>query len=96
MSLEYILVLFVMLVGTVLLDLRLRTNVFGTRLFVVIASVLVLFVAWDLLGTMRGLWWTPPTHVLGVYLIGIPLEEFVFLAAATYFALVVWAWSDHG
>ena len=96
MAIEYILVLAIMVVGTLLLDMRLRTNVLGSKLVIVIATTLVLFVSWDLVGTATGLWWTPSEHVLGFYLAGIPLEEFVFLAAATYVALVIWAWSDHG
>ncbi len=96
MALEYLLVLSIMVVGTLLLDMRLRTKVLGSKLIIVIAAILVLFIAWDLVGTITGLWWTPSEHVLGFSLAGIPLEEFVFLAAATYFALVVWVWSDHG
>ena len=85
MALMYLLILAIMIVGTAILDHRV-THVFKqhrSRLFIVIASTLLIFLSFDCVGTYMNWFWTPRTAVLGLFAGPIPFEEVVFLMATT-------------
>jgi len=79
--LTYLAVLAGCLLGTLPLELWLRTRVYARprRWLLAVAPAFVLFTTWDLYAIARGHWWYDPRQTTGVLLPGrLPLEEALF------------------
>lgn len=48
------------------------------RLAAVLWPVMLAFVLWDVVATRRGNWMFDKEQILGVHVLGLPLEEFAF------------------
>lgn len=80
-SLSYVGVLVFVLVGSLWLEIVLRTRVFARprRLLLTIVIVVWPFLIWDAYAIAQGHWWFDESRILGVYLPGeIPLDELLF------------------
>lgn len=80
-NLAYVGVLVFVLIGSLWLELVLRTHVFARlpRLLLVMAVVIWPFLLWDAYAIAEGHWWFDTDRILGVYLPGeIPLDELLF------------------
>ena len=80
MRLIYLAVLAACLLGTLPLELVLRTRVYGRplRLALTLLPVLVVFVVWDVLAIRAGHWTYDPAQTTGIVLGELPLEELAF------------------
>ena len=80
MRLIYLAVLAACVLGTLPLELVLRTRVYGRplRLLLTLLPVLVVFVVWDLLAIRAGHWTYDPAQTTGVAIGDLPLEELAF------------------
>ncbi|MDP9497466.1 MAG: lycopene cyclase domain-containing protein [Actinomycetota bacterium] len=80
MRFTYLAVLAACLLGTLPLEIVLRTRVYARplRLALTLLPVLVVFVAWDVLAIRAGHWAYDPAQVTGVQLGPLPLEELAF------------------
>ena len=80
MRAAYLLVLAGCLVGTLPLEIFLRTRVYARwrRLLLTLAPVLAVFLTWDLLAIGAGHWDYDPRQTVGVLLGDLPLEELLF------------------
>lgn len=77
----YVAVLAACLVGTAPLELVLHVGVYAQRgrLLGTLATVVVVFGAWDVFSIHRRMWTYDPRYLLGVTLPGrLPLEELLF------------------
>jgi lycopene cyclase domain-containing protein len=77
----YVGVLVFVLVGSLWLEIVLRTHVFARwrRLLLVLAVVVWPFLLWDAYAIGQGHWWFDTDRILGIYLPGeIPLDELLF------------------
>lgn len=80
-SFSYVGVLVFVLVGSLWLEIVLRTRVFARprRLLLTIIIVVWPFLLWDAYAIAQGHWWFDESRILGVYLPGeIPLDELLF------------------
>ena len=80
-SLSYVGVLVFVLVGSLWLEIFLRTHVLARwrRLLLVMALVVWPFLLWDAYAIAEGHWWFDTTRITGIYLPAeIPLEELLF------------------
>lgn len=80
-SFSYVGVLVFVLVGSLWLEIVLRTRVFARprRLVLTIIIVVWPFLLWDAYAIAQGHWWFDESRILGVYLPGeIPLDELLF------------------
>lgn len=78
---QYLLLMAGCLLVTLPLELVLRARVYRRprRLLLALLPVLVVFVAWDVLGIVRGHWWYSAQYTTGILLPAeVPLEELVF------------------
>lgn len=78
---QYLLLMAGCLVITLPLEFVLRARVWRRprRLLLALLPMLVLFVAWDVLGIVRGHWTYSPTYTTGILLpLDVPVEEVVF------------------
>jgi lycopene cyclase domain-containing protein len=89
-SLHYLLVLGACLGVTLPLELALGARVYRRprRLLGTVLPVLGVFVAWDLTALARGHWWFAERYVIGVRLLGLPLEEWLFFIVVPLCALL--------
>lgn len=91
MRFTYLAVLAGCLLGTLPLELFLRTRVYARwrRWLLALAPVFVIFVAWDLYAISRGHWSFDPDQTVGiVFPGGIPLEELLFFVVIPTCALL--------
>lgn len=59
------------------------------------AVVLALFVAWDVLFTEAGIWGFNPDYLLGIDVLGLPVEEWGFFIAVPYACTFTYATLKH-
>ena len=80
MQLVYLAVLAGCVLGTLPLEIVLRTRVYGRplRLLLTLLPVLVVFVVWDVLAIRAGHWTYDPAQTTGIVLGTLPLEELAF------------------
>ncbi len=90
MHLVYLAVLAGCLLGTLPLELVLRTRVYARplRLVLTLLPVLAVFVVWDVLAIRAGHWSYDPRQVTGVRLGDLPLEELLFFLVVPVCALL--------
>ena len=80
-SLSYVGVLVFVLMGSLWLEILLRTHVLARwpRLLLVMALVVWPFLLWDAYAIAEGHWWFDTTRITGIYLPAqIPLDELLF------------------
>ena len=77
---EYLVLLAACVVVTAPLEFVLGVRVYrqARRLALTLLCTGVVFVTWDLAGAGLGHWDYNPARILGVYLFGLPLEEYLF------------------
>ncbi len=87
----YLLILAACVLGTLPLELVLRTRVYARwrRLLAVLVPVIVAFGAWDVLAIRAGWWRYDAARLAGVTLPGrLPLEELLFFAVVPTCAIL--------
>jgi len=87
----YLAVLACIVVGTLPLEVVLRTRVYGRprRLLLTLLPVVPVFVAWDLYAIARGQWGYDRSQTVGVLLPGrLPLEELLFFLVVPVAAIL--------
>jgi lycopene cyclase domain-containing protein len=78
---SYVAVLVLVLIGSLWLEVVLRTRVLRRwrRFLLAIAPAVVLFYLWDVYAIDQGHWSFDVDRILGIYLpAGVPLDEFLF------------------
>ena len=78
---QYLLLMAGCLLITLPLEFVLRARVYRRprRLLLALLPMLVVFVAWDILGIVRGHWWYSAQYTTGIlFPLDVPLEEVVF------------------
>lgn len=77
---EYLLVLALCLVVTAPLELVLGVRVYrqARRLGLTLLCTGAVFVTWDLVAAQLGHWDYNPRRIIGLQLLGLPLEEYLF------------------
>ncbi len=89
-QLSYLAVLAGCLLGTLPLELVLRVRVYARwrRLLAALAPGLVLGVAWDQYAVRNGHWHFDPRSVIGLKLVGLPVEEVLFFVVIPICAIL--------
>ena len=90
-QLAYLGMLVFVVLGTLPLELWLRTRVYARwrRLLLTLLPVLVVFVVWDLYAVSRRQWGFDPAQTLGVRLPGgLPIEELLFFIVVPIAAIL--------
>ena len=78
---SYVAVLAFVIIGSIWLEVALRTRVLvrPRRLALTIIPVLAPFLLWDAYAISQGHWWFDESRILGLYLPGdIPVDELLF------------------
>jgi lycopene cyclase domain-containing protein len=89
---EYLLVLMGTLFFPLVLswDKNLSIWKHSAALLKTLASVSVPFWIWDVIATERGHWSFNSTYVAGVYLLGMPIEEWIFFIVVAFVSIFTW------
>ncbi|MBL7938876.1 MAG: lycopene cyclase domain-containing protein [Flavobacteriales bacterium] len=64
-------------------------------LFAGIAAMALVFLAWDAVFTANGVWGFNPRYLVGVYFIGMPLEEWLFFLFIPYSCMFLYEVMRH-
>jgi lycopene cyclase domain-containing protein len=91
-SLRYLLVLAACLAVTLPLEFVLGARVYRRPrlLLATLLPVAALFAAWDLAATARGHWWFADQFIVGLRLLGLPVEEWLFFLVIPLCALLTY------
>ena len=65
-------------------DRKVRFVRFWPALFPAIAVMMAVFIPWDIAFTERGIWGFNPDYLSGLWIAGIPLEEWLFFLCIPY------------
>ncbi|MBI5647893.1 MAG: lycopene cyclase domain-containing protein [Ignavibacteriae bacterium] len=92
MKSEYLLVLLATVFFPFLLSFDRKLGIYRHRraMFLAIALVFVVFGAWDVAATLRGHWFFNPSYTLGITIIHLPLEEWMFFLVVPFVAIFTW------
>ena len=60
------------------------------RLLATLLPVVAVFAGWDLIAARRGDWWYAARYTLGLRLLGLPAEEWLFFLVVPACALLTW------
>ncbi len=88
---SYVAVLLFVILGSIWLEVFLRTRVLRRpkRLLLTIAPVLLPFLVWDAYAISQGHWYFTESRILGVYLpAGIPVDELLFFIVIPFAAIL--------
>ncbi len=58
------------------------------RLLITLLPVIVVFGGWDLIAVARGDWWFASRYTIGLHVLGLPIEEWLFFAVIPVCALL--------
>ena len=77
---QYLIVLGLCILITLPLEFGFGARVYRNprRLVLAMAPMLVIFIAWDILGILRGHWWYSERYLSGLKIGVIPIEEIAF------------------
>jgi lycopene cyclase domain-containing protein len=91
-SWRYLMILAACVAITLPLEFVLGARVYRrpVRLLACLAPVAGVFLIWDLVATARGHWWFSDRYVLGVRLLGLPIEEWLFFFVIPVCALLTY------
>jgi lycopene beta-cyclase len=89
MKTEYLIVLGAILVFPLLLSILMRLRLYAhpRALILSMTIVCVVFWAWDIIVTARGHWSFNPRYVLGVQILGLPVEEWLFFVIIAFVSI---------
>jgi lycopene cyclase domain-containing protein len=90
---QYLLLMAGCLLITLPLEFVLRARVYRRprRLLLSLLPMLVVFIAWDIVGIVRGHWWYSSTYTTGIlFPLEVPLEEVVFFLVIPICALLTY------
>ncbi len=76
-------------------DRKVRFVRFWPALFPAIAVMMALFIPWDIAFTERGIWGFNPAYLSGIWIAGIPLEEWLFFICIPYACLFTYESLKH-
>ncbi|TKV57334.1 lycopene cyclase domain-containing protein [Nakamurella flava] len=76
----YLAVLAACVIGTLPLEFALRARVYRrwTGALLAVLPISAMFLTWDYFATAGGWWWFDENHLVGLWLAGMPLEEWLF------------------
>jgi lycopene beta-cyclase len=90
---QYLLLMAGCLAITLPLEFVLRARVYRRprRLLLSLIPMLVVFIAWDIVGIVRGHWWYSEKYTTGIHFpLEVPLEEVVFFVVIPICALLTY------
>ncbi|MFN0156713.1 MAG: lycopene cyclase domain-containing protein [Bacteroidota bacterium] len=97
MKFEYGIVLLLILLFPALLSFDKRLGLYSHKrafLFTILA-VCIPYWIWDIVATKRGHWNFHPDFNVGIILLGMPLEEWLFFVVITFVSIFTWEVSLH-
>jgi lycopene cyclase domain-containing protein len=92
MKSEYCIVLGLVLLFPFLLSFDSKLGLYrhGRSLLKAIVLVCVPFWLWDILATARGHWAFNPRYVIGLTILGLPAEEWLFFVVVAFVSIFTW------
>jgi lycopene cyclase domain-containing protein len=62
----------------------------GAPLLKAMAVTCAVFWVWDIIATARGHWSFNPAYVLGLNVVGMPVEEWLFFVVVSFVSIFTW------
>ncbi len=92
MHIEYLLVLFFIVIVPFILSCDRRLGMYRhlKLLLLSMGIVSVFFWVWDVAATARGHWQFNEKYILGLEFLGLPLEEWLFFLVVTFVSIFTW------
>jgi lycopene beta-cyclase len=89
---EYLIVLGAILCVPLLLSRDRNLNLYARPLRLLLSIVIpcVVFWIWDMVATARGHWWFNDRYIIGVQILGLPIEEWMFFPSVAFVSIFTW------
>jgi len=92
MKSEYMLVLCAVVIVPLIMSVDRALGLYRSSVSLIkaMAGACVPFWIWDVVATARGHWSFNPDYVLGLWLLGMPIEEWLFFVVITFVSIFTW------
>jgi len=92
MNYEYLFTLILVLIVSIVVHYRYEVTLFRKRATTILMFLIFIIIGmlWDTIGVERGFWTYPKENNVGIIVLGLPIEEFLFYIIIPYFVLVVY------
>ena len=93
---EYLLVLILILIISLIFEIRYKIHLYGSikERLIVTVNLFIVGLIWDYYGVYRKHWIYPGNGLIGIYIFGLPIEEFLFHLIAPYAVLTAYKFWD--
>ncbi len=92
MKYEYLIVLAAVVIFPAILSRDPKIGIRGHRgtLLKAMGITCAVFWVWDFIATARGHWSFNPDYVLGLFIVGMPVEEWLFFVVVSFVSVFTW------
>lgn len=92
MKFEYLIVLAAIVIFPAILsrDPKIGIRGHGGALLKAMGITCAVFWVWDIIATARGHWSFNPEYVLGLTIVGMPVEEWLFFVVVSFVSIFTW------
>jgi len=75
-----------------------RLKPYGRMFFSCVCGALLLAIPWDYISVQEHIWYFTRPHVSGLWFLGLPIEEWVFITLVTllFSTITVLTWEKYG
>ncbi|HLC56056.1 MAG TPA: lycopene cyclase domain-containing protein [Candidatus Nanoarchaeia archaeon] len=89
---EYFLILILLLLIAIFLEYKFRIHIYHSRKERIITSItfFIIGILWDYFATWRQNWNFPGPGLIGIRILDLPIEEFIFFLIIPYFILTLY------
>lgn len=95
-SIEYLLILILILVISLIFEIKYRIHLYHSlkERLVVTLNLFIVGLIWDYYAVYRKHWIYPRNGLIGIYIFGLPVEEFLFHLIIPYAILTAYKFWD--
>jgi len=89
---EYFLILMGFLFASLFLEWKFHIHIYHSRKerLITCLTIFIIGMTWDYFATWRQHWAFPGNGLIGIYIFGLPIEEFLFFLIMPYFAFTLY------
>lgn len=88
---QELIILIFLTVATIILKVKFKEKLYHSNKerILVTLIVLVVMISWEYFSTQNNIWQYPGTGMLGVYVLGLPIELYYFYIVLPYFVFLI-------
>ncbi|MEK7151355.1 MAG: lycopene cyclase domain-containing protein [Patescibacteria group bacterium] len=88
---QELIILICLTIATLVLKIKFKEKLYhsNSERIAVTLIILVIMIGWEYFSTQNNIWFYPGTGMLGIYVLGLPIELYYFYLILPYFVFLV-------